>query len=106
MIQIFEGTRAARGVRVIDGMFRDRKRVFVDLLKWDVPVVDGEYEIDQFDTDRAVYLIAVDDAGDHLGSIRLLPTDGDHILGSIFPWCGFRGDRARHSEMMSPGIPI
>lgn len=86
MIQIFEGARPPQSVRMIEGMFRDRKRVFVDLLKWDVPVIDGKYEIDQFDTDRAVYLVATDDAGDHLGSIRLLPTDHDHILGTIFPW--------------------
>ena len=39
-------------------MHRDRKKIFVDALKWDVPVVDGQYEIDQFDTDDAIYLLA------------------------------------------------
>lgn len=86
MIQIFQGTQSPETHATLAGMHRDRKRVFVDLLKWDVPVIEGRYEIDQFDTDRAVYLVAVDADGAHRGSIRLLPTDGDHILGSIFPW--------------------
>ncbi|CAN5497335.1 acyl-homoserine-lactone synthase [soil metagenome] len=85
MIEIFQGARPPAGHRLTDGMHRDRKRVFVDLLKWDVPVVGGQFEIDQFDTERAIYLIAANERGDHLGSIRLLPTDGDHILGTIFP---------------------
>ena len=40
-------------------MFEARKRVFVDLLKWDVPVLDDAYEIDQFDTPDASYLVPV-----------------------------------------------
>lgn len=66
------------------GMHRDRKRVFVDWLKWDVPVVDGEYEIDQFDTASAVYLLRLGSDGQHLGSIRLLPTTEPHLLDTIF----------------------
>ena len=33
---------------VLRAMFVARKSVFIDLLKWDVPVIDGAYEIDQF----------------------------------------------------------
>lgn len=65
-------------------MFADRKRLFVDLLRWDVPVVDGQYEIDRFDDAGAVYLIATDEAGVHAGSMRLLPTTQPHILDSLF----------------------
>ncbi len=67
------------------GMHRDRKRVFVDRLGWDVPVVDGQYEIDQFDTDHAIYLLDLDAAGRHQGSIRLLPTTEPHLLSDVFP---------------------
>ncbi len=66
------------------GMFEDRKIVFVDLLKWDLSVIDGCLEIDQFDDDHAIYLLASHDDGSHLGSMRLLPTDRPHILGSFF----------------------
>ena len=65
-------------------MFEARKRVFVDLLKWDIPVLDGAYEIDQFDTPDASYLVLTDRAGRHRASARLLRTDGAHILGELF----------------------
>jgi len=71
---------------VISAMHVDRKRVFVDRLKWNVPVVDGKYEIDQFDTEDAVYLVAADpETGAHWGSVRLLPSTKPHILGSLYP---------------------
>ncbi|HYJ53203.1 MAG TPA: acyl-homoserine-lactone synthase [Allosphingosinicella sp.] len=66
-------------------MFEDRKRVFVDLLKWDVPVLEGRYELDQFDGERAVYLIAADAERGHAASARLLPTSEPHILDTLFP---------------------
>lgn len=70
---------------VLASMFAARKRVFVDLLKWDVPVLDGRYEVDQFDDEHATYLVLADRAGRHLGSARLLPTSRPHILDRVFP---------------------
>jgi len=67
-------------------MFRARKRVFIDLLRWDVPVLAGEYELDQFDGPSTIYLLVATPDGEHLGSMRLLPTDGPTILGDIFPF--------------------
>jgi acyl-homoserine lactone synthase len=67
-------------------MFEARKQVFVDLLKWDVPVLSGCYEIDQFDDDHAVYLILTDSEGRHLASARLLATTRPHILDTLFPF--------------------
>ncbi len=71
-------------------MFEDRKRLFVDLMRWDVPVVDGRFEIDQFDGADATYIVAHGAearkvAGLHHGSMRLLPTTAPHILGDLFP---------------------
>ena len=65
-------------------MFADRKQLFVDLLGWGVPVVNGRYEIDVYDGPVATYMVAVDDAGEHIGSLRLLPTEGPHILADLF----------------------
>ena len=70
---------------LLQAMFEARKQVFVDLLKWDVPVLERRYEIDQFDDEHAIYLIVADQAGRHLGSARLLPTSRPHILDSLFP---------------------
>lgn len=90
MTKIFKYVPPVGQCEPLDGMFRDRKRTFVDMMKWDLPIVDGEFEIDQFDTAQAVYILAIDvGAARHLGSIRLLPTDGPHLLGDIFPsLCG------------------
>ena len=70
---------------LLRAMFEARKEVFVDLLKWDVPVLDGRYEVDRFDDEHAIYLIVADEACEHLGSARLLPTLRPHILDSLFP---------------------
>lgn len=70
---------------VLRAMFAARKSVFVDLLGWDVPVIDNTYEIDQFDDAHARYLILTDDDGTHLASARLLPTTREGILSGLFP---------------------
>ncbi|MGJ8481338.1 acyl-homoserine-lactone synthase [Sphingobium yanoikuyae] len=84
-MHIVTGAARAMENHLFRSMFEERKRVFVDLLRWDVPVLAGRYEIDQFDNDRAVYIVIADAEGEHLASARLLPTTGDHILGTIFP---------------------
>lgn len=87
MIQIFEGAEWGEGSPVLNDMYRDRKRIFVDMLGWDVPVIDGTYEIDQFDDEHAIYVVATNERGEHDGSIRLLPSIRPHVLGNIFPNC-------------------
>jgi N-acyl-L-homoserine lactone synthetase len=85
MVIVESHKRQPVGDAVLKAMFEARKRVFVDLLKWDVPVLQGRYEIDQFDDEHAVYIIVQGSGGEHLGSARLLPTMRPHILGNLFP---------------------
>ena len=85
MVVVAFGNEDAVGNPALRAMFRARKAVFADLLKWDVPVVGGEFEIDQFDNDNAVYIIVTDDHGNHQASARLLPTTRPHILSELFP---------------------
>jgi N-acyl-L-homoserine lactone synthetase len=66
-------------------MFEARKRVFVDLLGWDLPVLAGRYELDQFDNEAATYIVLSDNDGSHRASARLLETTRPHILDSLFP---------------------
>ncbi len=66
------------------GMFEDRRRLFVDTMRWDVPVRDNRFEIDQFDGPDAIYIADFGDRGDHRGSMRLLPSVGPHILADLF----------------------
>lgn len=69
---------------LLRAMFAARKAVFIDLLGWDLPVLAGQYEMDQFDDEHARYLI-LSDNGDHLASARLLPTTRQGILSGLFP---------------------
>ena len=50
----------------------------------DVKIVDGESEIDEFERDDTVYLMALDDDGRLVGSVRLLTTPDDHMLSGPF----------------------
>lgn len=84
MIHIIDNHLAAGNQPLLRSMFADRKRLFVDLFGWDVPVVDGQYEIDQFDNRHAIYVVAADHNGDHEASIRLFPTTEPHMLGTLF----------------------
>lgn len=85
MVIVETGAAQIACSRVVQSMFEDRKNVFVDLLKWDVPVLEDLYEIDEFDNELATYIIVADERGEHLGSARLLPTLRPHILASLFP---------------------
>src|SRR3546814_2492939 len=44
MIYVIDNYRAPENRPLLQSMFADRKRLFVDLLGWNVPVVDGQYE--------------------------------------------------------------
>jgi acyl-homoserine lactone synthase len=62
-------------------------------MRWDVPVTDGRYEIDQFDGACALYIADFDEHGRHCGSMRLLPSTSPHILGDLF------------AELSDQGVP-
>ncbi len=66
-------------------MFAARKRVFIDLLGWELPVRNGRFEVDQFDDSKAAYVLLRGDGLSHRGSARLLKTEEPHILGDLFP---------------------
>lgn len=84
MITIHRGNRPTRCAHALLPMFEDRKRLFVDLLGWGVPVVESAYEVDQFDDAQCVYLVDSDAGDPHRGSLRLLPTTRPHILDTLF----------------------
>jgi len=86
MLHVNHATALPVPDHVFRAMFAARKSVFVDLLKWDVPVLADIYEVDQFDDDHATYIILTDTQGSHLGSARLLPTTRPHILGDLYPF--------------------
>lgn len=81
--------RQTPGGAAMRAMFAARKRVFVDILQWDLPVLEDRYELDQFDTPEAEYLILLDADGKHRASARLLRSEGSHLLADRYPHlCG------------------
>lgn len=85
-MEIVDVTSApVRAERVLADMFAARKRVFIDLLGWELPIRDERFEVDQFDNAKAAYLLLGPTGAPHRGSARLLQTDGAHILGDLFP---------------------
>ena len=80
---------------VLMQMHHDRKLVFVDTLGWNLPSPRSWLEVDDFDNEHSVYLLARSpDTGRHGGSVRLLPTTQRHMLGSLF------------SELCAGEIPV
>jgi N-acyl-L-homoserine lactone synthetase len=65
-------------------MHHDRKQVFVDRLGWRLPAKGSWLEVDQFDDEYAIYLLARSPEGHHRGSVRLLPSSRPHMLDTLF----------------------
>jgi N-acyl-L-homoserine lactone synthetase len=84
MIQIVHGHHRSERPELFDAMFRQRKTVFIDEKKWDIKSVDGEFEIDEFDRDDAVYVCSVLPDGRLAGSVRFLNTTTDHMAETAF----------------------
>lgn len=79
---------------VLEQMFKDRKKVFVDKLDWDLTPIE-EQERDEFDTKDTIYLIVMDDeTGVVKSSLRLNPTTQPHLMSELFP------------HMCANGVPI
>jgi acyl homoserine lactone synthase len=84
MIRIINGSRRHQFPSDIDAMHRLRKRVFHDLLGWEVEV-QGAWEIDHYDRANPLYVLSYGEDGRLRGSLRLLPTLGPNMLDDTFP---------------------
>ncbi|WP_299508180.1 acyl-homoserine-lactone synthase [uncultured Roseobacter sp.] len=73
---------------LVDGIFADRKKQFVDRLNWDLCVNASGHEIDEYDDALSDYLV-VHDEERHIGSCRVRSVEHstmivDHFL-EVFP---------------------
>jgi N-acyl-L-homoserine lactone synthetase len=82
MFYVLQERDYRRSVDLLDGMFRLRKKVFADQLRWNV-ATHGEWERDKYDDLSPVYIVW---GKPHcvFGSIRLLPTTGPTLLHDVF----------------------
>lgn len=85
MLHIVDHQNRTLEHQMLRSMFEARKRVFIDLLKWDIPALAGRFELDHFDDEDATYLIVADQEGNHLASARLLLTTQPALLDTLFP---------------------
>lgn len=67
----------------LDQMHRQRRKLFVEQRRWTALDNGSAYEIDEFDHDAAVYLLALGDVGEVLGSARLIPTWRPHLFDNV-----------------------
>jgi acyl-homoserine lactone synthase len=74
----------------LDRYFRIRHEIYVKERGWKVLDRPDGREIDQFDTDKTVYLMAID-GGRIVGGMRMVPTMAPTLLSDIFPQLSLRG---------------
>lgn len=84
MIRVIDKTNARLFPKTMEQQFRLRHSVFVAEKGWTEFEQGGVFEKDQYDTDDAIYVIALDDHGDAIGCFRLYPTVLPHMLSETF----------------------
>lgn len=84
MIEVISKHTAGAREDVLRSMFALRYHVFVETLGWPLVCEPGR-ELDQFDTEDAVYLVLCNRDGDVVASTRFLPTTGPNLLLDVFP---------------------
>jgi acyl-homoserine lactone synthase len=69
----------------LDQHHRIRHDIYVGERQWmDLERPDGR-EVDQFDTDNAVYLLGIEPGRGVVGGSRLVPTLEPHLMSEVFP---------------------
>lgn len=69
---------------LFDDYFQLRHKIYVEQRKWAALARPDGREIDQFDTDNAVYLFAIEN-NRVIGSMRAVPTTSPTLMSHIFP---------------------
>jgi acyl-homoserine lactone synthase len=85
MIRVIDKSNFHLFPRTMDQQFRLRHAVFVEEKGWKEFERDGVFEKDQYDTEDAIYVVAIDDQGDAIGCFRLYPTVLPHMISEHFP---------------------
>lgn len=84
MIQFTYGKNLLLQPELAKSMFQDRAEQFSERLGWSVDVDGHGLERDVHDTLNPLYVIATDEDGTHLGSMRFHPSTGQAMLNDCF----------------------
>jgi acyl-homoserine lactone synthase len=85
MIRVIDKTNFHLFPGTMDQLFRVRHSVFVEEKGWKEFERDGIFEKDQYDTEDAIYVVALGEQGDAIGCFRLYPTVLPHMISEVFP---------------------
>jgi acyl-homoserine lactone synthase len=85
MIYLVDRRNRAAFAQQLDEMHRLRHQIYVDRRGWKALARPDQREIDQFDTEDAVYLLGLDELGHVTSGLRLVPTTGPHLIRDVFP---------------------
>jgi acyl-homoserine lactone synthase len=85
MIYVIDRHNRAGFYSQIEEMFRIRHDIYVGRRGWKALEKPDGRDVDQFDTDRTVYLLGLDDLGKVIAGLRLNPTTGPHLIRDVFP---------------------
>lgn len=82
---VTSANRSSYGAHVEES-FRIRHRIYVGERGWKDLDRPDKREVDQFDNEDAIYLLAIDDREQRVvGGSRLVPTIKPHLLSDVFP---------------------
>ena len=85
MIHVVTGKNRHRYADQLEQSYRLRYRVFVKERKWSALARTDERDVDQFDTEDAIYLLAIDGTTNGVvGGSRLIPTTKPYLLTDVF----------------------
>lgn len=100
MMEMFTRHDQDRYPEIFEQMYRQRHDIYIKRRGWKGLKSKNEYEIDQYDTDEAVYLLAVDEDEKVKAGLRLLPTTGPHIFADLFSHLAANGEVPRGEHIM------
>jgi acyl-homoserine lactone synthase len=86
MIRVIDGASSLRYRETLERQFRFRHEIFVRERGWTDFDQDGKYEVDQYDNEKTIYHVALDDNENVTGCFRLYPTTSPHMISEIFPY--------------------
>lgn len=84
MLYLVDRRNRAEFSSQLEEMFRIRHSIYVDGRGWTAIARPDRREIDQFDTEDAIYLLGLGPAGEVQSGVRLLPTTGPHLMRDVF----------------------
>ena len=82
-VVVFNGISALASAGLAHEMFHQRYQQYIIKRQWALPH-RNELEVDVYDTDDAVYITILSDAGHILASVRMLPTSTNHLMEEVF----------------------